>query len=205
MCYCRFIARSEQCAPKNTPVRTVFLKERICLLDMGGGGGIDATVHFLVCRSLYGQICIPPVKTVTPGFWTNYVPTDLVIYLNVLYLSGTVRIAPSPWVFSGCNHCCAICAQCVSRRGCMWGIFGKTLKRAIWNTLGLHVVLTTCLRFSSVLDMACVACCLFLSTGSYHVRKQIHSTGCCFTTETLVRKRVRSRGVKWVQWVVLSG
>ena len=59
----------------------------------------------------------------------------------------------------------------------MWGIFGKPLKRAIWNTLGLHAVLTTCLRFSSVLD---VVCCLFLSTGSCHVFIQIHSTGCCF-------------------------
>ena len=43
----------------------------------------------------------------------------------------------------------------------MWGIFGKPLKRAIWNTLGLHAGLTTCLRFSSLFDSACVACCLF--------------------------------------------
>ena len=35
----------------------------------------------------------------------------------------------------------------------MWGIFGKPLNRAIWNTLGLHAVLTTCLIFSSVLGM----------------------------------------------------
>ena len=51
----------------------------------------------------------------------------------------------------------------------MWGIFGKPLKRAIWNTPGLPAVLTTCVRFSSVLDDACVVCCLFLSTGSCHV------------------------------------
>ena len=63
--------------------------------------------------------------------------------------------------------------------GGMWGIFGKPLKRAIWNTLGLHAVLTTCLRFSSVSDRACVACCLFFSSGSYHVRIQILSMGCC--------------------------
>ena len=62
----------------------------------------------------------------------------------------------------------------------MWGIFGKPLKRAIWNTLGLHAALMTCLRFLPVVDDACVACCLFLSTGSYYVRIQIHSTGCCF-------------------------
>ena len=39
----------------------------------------------------------------------------------------------------------------------MWGIFGKPLKRAIWNTLSLHAVLTVCLRFSSLLDDARVA------------------------------------------------
>ena len=44
--------------------------------------------------------------------------------------------------------------------GDMWGVFGKALKKAIWNTLGLHAVLTICLRFSSLLDSVCVACCL---------------------------------------------
>ena len=51
----------------------------------------------------------------------------------------------------------------------MGGRFEKPLKGAIWNTLGLHAILTTCLRFLSVLDDACVACCFFLSTHSYHV------------------------------------
>ena len=50
----------------------------------------------------------------------------------------------------------------------MWGIFGKPLKRAIWNSLGLHTVPTICLRSSSGLDDACVAFWLFLSTGSHH-------------------------------------
>ena len=45
--------------------------------------------------------------------------------------------------------------------GCIWGIFGKPLKRATWNTLGLHAVLTVFLRFLSVSDTACVVCCLF--------------------------------------------
>ena len=82
----------------------------------------------------------------------------------------------------------------------MWGIFGKPLKRAIWNTLGLHAVLTTCLRFFSVSDGACVACCLFFSTGSCHVFIQIHTTGCCFPgCTTNAHKRARSGGVKWVQ------
>ena len=52
----------------------------------------------------------------------------------------------------------------------MWGIFGKPLKRAVWNTLELHVVVTVCLRFLSFLDGACVACCLLLSTGSHYAR-----------------------------------
>ena len=50
----------------------------------------------------------------------------------------------------------------------------------IWNTLGLHGALTTCLRFLSILDTAFVACCLFLSTGSCHVWIQIHTMCCCF-------------------------
>ena len=69
----------------------------------------------------------------------------------------------------------------------MWGIFGKPLKRGIRNPPGLQAVPTICLRFLSVLDGACVARCLLLSTGSYHVYTQIHSTGCCFpgcTTKT---------------------
>ena len=71
----------------------------------------------------------------------------------------------------------------------MWGMFGKPLrKRAIWNTLGLHAAPTTCLRFLCFLDSACVAFCLFLSTGS-HVRiiriminnKHQHTEDlCCF-------------------------
>ena len=76
---------------------------------------------------------------------------------------------------------------CPRGGGGMWGIFGKPLKKAIWKTLGVHAVLMTCLKLSSVSDRVGVACFLFLSTGSYHVRIQIHSTGCCFpqcTTET---------------------
>ena len=70
--------------------------------------------------------------------------------------------------------------ECSGGRG-MWGISGKPLKRAIWNTPGLLAGLTTCLRFSSVSDGACVACCLFLLTGSCHVVSQPHrpSTATC--------------------------
>ena len=44
------------------------------------------------------------------------------------------------------------------------GYIRKALEKGYWNTLGLHAVLTTSLRFLSVLGGACVACCLFLST-----------------------------------------
>ena len=79
------------------------------------------------------------------------------------------------------------------------GYIQKALEKAIWNTLGLHAVLTTCSRFSSVSDRACVPCCLFLSTGSYHVHIQIHSTGCCFpqcTTETFGAQKSALWGCK---------
>ena len=69
-------------------------------------------------------------------------------------------------------------AEC-PKGGGMWGMFGKPLKRAIRNTLGLHVVLTVCLRFLSFLDSTCVACWLFLSTDSHHVWIQIHATCRC--------------------------
>ena len=62
----------------------------------------------------------------------------------------------------------------------MWGIFEKPLKGAIWNTVGLHAVLTAYLRISSILDNMCAACCPFLSTGTHHVRLQIHPMCCCF-------------------------
>ena len=48
-----------------------------------------------------------------------------------------------------------LCSLSVPKGGGMWGIFRKPSKRAIRNTLGLHVVLTTCLRFLSILDGAC--------------------------------------------------
>ena len=73
----------------------------------------------------------------------------------------------------------------------MWGIFGKPLKRAIRNTSGLHAVLTIWLRSSSALDSVCVACCLFLSTGSHHVRIQIHAPGLNETASALIGKLYR--------------
>ena len=60
------------------------------------------------------------------------------------------------------------------------GYIRKALEKDYLEHPGLHAVPTTCLRFSFVLDDACVACCLILSTGSYHVCIQMHTTCCCF-------------------------
>ena len=59
------------------------------------------------------------------------------------------------------------------------GYIRKALEKGYLEHPGLHVVLTVCLRFLSFLDSACVACWLFLSTDSHHVRIQIHGTCCC--------------------------
>ena len=83
--------------------------------------------------------------------------------------------------------------------GGMWGVFRKPLKRAIWNTLGLHAVLTVCFRFSSFLDCVCATCCLFLSTSSCHGFIQIHTTWCCFpsfTTKASGAQKSALRGCK---------
>ena len=82
--------------------------------------------------------------------------------------------------FSGVGAIVAsfVTTECPKGRG-MWGIFGKPLKRAIWNTPGLHAVLTVCLRFLSVLYRVCAACCPLLLTGTHHVCLQIHATCCC--------------------------
>ena len=64
------------------------------------------------------------------------------------------------------------------------GYIRKALEKAYLEHPGLHAVLTICWRFSSVLVSACAACCLFLSTGGYHVCIQIFSTGCCFPRST---------------------
>ena len=67
----------------------------------------------------------------------------------------------------------------------------KALEKASLEHPGLHAVLMICLRFSSSLDSACVACCPFLSTGSHHARMQIHAMRCCIprcTTKAFFRK-----------------
>ena len=64
------------------------------------------------------------------------------------------------------------------------GYIRKALEKGYSEHPGLLAGLTTCLRFSSVFDYACVVCCLFLLTGSCHVFIQIHATGCCFPGHT---------------------
>ena len=76
------------------------------------------------------------------------------------------------------------------------GYIQKALDKGYLEHPGLHAVLTTCLRFSSLLDGARVPCCLFLSTGSYHVYIQIHSTGCCFPWVQVTRQRPGSQAKK---------
>ena len=124
-----------------------------------------------------------------PFTWRHLLCLNQLPVCVCAFLSGTDRNMPTHSVFSDRFYCCLISAHCVYQwgGGGMWGLFGKPMKRATWNTLGLHVVLTVCSKFLSFLDGACVACCLFLSTGSYHVRIQIHATCCCIprcTAET---------------------
>ena len=49
------------------------------------------------------------------------------------------------------------------------GHIRKPLEKGYSEPPGLHAVLTTCLRFSSFLDGACVACCLLLPGNVCHV------------------------------------
>ena len=57
----------------------------------------------------------------------------------------------------------------------MCGYIWKAPEKGYSKHPGLDAVLTIRLSFTSGLDGACVACCLFLSTGSYHVCIQIHA------------------------------
>ena len=110
---------------------------------------------------------LPALKTRAQYKWNNHLTGG----------SARIREAVMPnWGFWGnlgfwgsvplLPHLCALSVPYGG--GGMWGIFGKPLKRAIRNTPGLHAVLTMCSTFSYVL-LACAACCLLLSTGSYHV------------------------------------
>ena len=115
----------------------------------------------------------------------------------VRHISRGHRISCQRGAFSGVGAFLAsfVPADC-PKGGGMWGIFEKPLKRAVWNTLGSHAVLATCLRVSSVLDSMCAACCLSLSTGSYYVCMQIHAT-CCSVPGRTTKTFAAQKGSLW--------
>ena len=75
----------------------------------------------------------------------------------------------------------------------MWGIFGKPVKGAIWNTPGLLAGLTTCLRFSSIFEMlvlfAASFCSLAAAMSSYK-----------FTPHQQKPVLIRDEKVKWLNF-----
>ena len=94
------------------------------------------------------------------------------------------------------SHFCPLSVQL----GGYVGHIRKALEKGYSECPGLHAVLTTCLRFLSALDGGCVACCIFLLTGSHHVLIQIHTVASPDAPlKPLVRKRARSGGETWVQ------
>ena len=70
-----------------------------------------------------------------------------------------------------------ICAHCVSRRGGYVGYIRKALEKGYLEHPRSACCTEGMIEFLFfVSDSVCVGCCLFLSTGSYHVRMQIHPT-----------------------------
>ena len=95
-----------------------------------------------------------------------------------------------------------LCPLSVPKGGGMWGILGKPFKRAIWNSLGLHAVFTTCLRFSSVLDgcvLPAASFCQQAATMSVYKSRQCAVPSPDAPHKPLVRKRARSGGAEWVR------
>ena len=115
-----------------------------------------------LAQMLFGEApfrwdCYLMVHTVRSTIRFGYEPLDGIRYDP--YTSARIDISRGRWglrQFGGFLVVAVIVALFVPTEcpvgGGMWGIFGKPLKRAIWNTLGLHAVLTTCSRFSSVWD-----------------------------------------------------
>ena len=165
--------------------------------------GTSCTTSFCSLFSLRRTMCPDVLLLFTPTRLQRHTHEHHLITLALLCqhqnISRGRRVLCHFCGFSGVGAVVAsfVPTECSGGRG-MWGTFGKPLKRAIWNTLGLHAVLTTCLRFLSVVDGACVACCLFFSTGSCHVFIQIHASPDA-PQKLLTRKRARSGGAEWVQ------
>ena len=83
------------------------------------------------------------------------------------------------------------------------GYIRKALEKGYWNTLGLHAVLTTCLRFSSVLDGACAlpaaSFCQQADTMSAYKFTSWAVASPDAPQKPLVRKKAGSGGAEWVQ------
>ena len=139
-------------------------------------GGKNGSCQILVCVVLKTFVCQRGCQRVPCNvMWTFHISLGRYRSCQHGAFSGVGSIVAS-----------FVSTECPKGRG-MWGIFGKPLKKAIWNTPGLHPVLTTCVRFLSVSDDVCAACCPLLLTGTHHVCLQIHATCCCLprcTTET---------------------
>ena len=58
----------------------------------------------------------------------------------------------------------------------MWVLFGKGYLQHPGSACSTHDMF----EILSISDGVSVTCCLFLSTGSYHVSIQIHATCPCF-------------------------
>ena len=145
-----------------------------CTLDLN-----DHKAGFGQCRTL--SLAVKPALKEEVELSDQPSDQDYPCAQRCTYLSAMVPIMPTRWVFVGCRHYCLLCAHCVSRCGEYVGDIRKALGKGNLQHLGLHAVLTICLRFSSILDTARVACCLFLSTDSYRVCTQIYTSCCCFT------------------------
>ena len=90
---------------------------------------------------------------------------------------------------------------CPVHRG-MWHIFGKPLKMAIWNILGLHAELSICLR-NLVRFGQCMICLLprFVTVlcHAYLQNLQCVVASPNAPRKPLVRKRARSESEEWVK------
>ena len=90
--------------------------------------------------------------------------------------------------------------ECSGGRG-MWGIFEKPLKRAIWNTLSLHSVLTTCFQpfWTMPVLLAASFFCKQAATMSAYKFTPWAVASPDAPPKPMVCKRARSGGAEWVQ------
>ena len=147
--------------------------------------------HFRSCIGI--QMGLGRIREGLPGFdlltspATDVCTMPLFASLVLEYLGAVEFCAGSVGFWGSMPLLPHLCPLSVPEVGYV-GYIRKALEKGYLEHPGLHAVLTICLRYSSVLDGACVPCCLLLSTGSYHVFIQIHAMRCCIpicTTEAL--------------------